>query len=433
MILKDIVSAARHKARWLVRHVRRLAVIAIGSAVLVIGLVLVALPMIPGGSLGTVVGLTILSTELGWARRLRRKALARLARVAPGRLKPFVGSLNGARVLSADAPKAVRRAADVLRQGGLVAFPTETVYGLGAIARDRRAVRAVFEAKGRPADNPLIVHIADNEMLGSVADEVPEQAQRLISTFWPGPLTLVLLRSPGLPAAVSAGLDTVAVRMPAHPVALQLIRLAGRPVAAPSANRSGRPSPTAAEHVLADLGDVVDVILDAGPTQVGVESTVLDVTGSIPLLLRPGAVSIEEIERVIGRVDQYEHRAGPARSPGLNHRHYAPSCDVQLVAPHRLIESLNAAHVSGRRVGVLCRNLNAPDGPALAYFRQVPGDEAEYARLLFASFRAAEQADVEVLLVETVEDRGLGRAVMDRLERAARRDQPARAIEEVAL
>lgn len=197
--------------------------------------------------------------------------------------------------------KAITRAADIIRRGGLVAFPTETVYGLGATATDAAAVRRIFQAKGRPADNPLIVHVSDYEQLNAVAASLPEGAAELVDRFWPGPLSLVLPRSGAIPDEVSAGLPTVAVRMPSHPVALRLIARAGVPIAAPSANRSGRPSPTMASHVLADLAGRIDAVIDGGPCPVGVESTVLDLTGAVPLILRPGAITAEAIAKCLGR------------------------------------------------------------------------------------------------------------------------------------
>lgn len=406
------------------RRLRRLTVIAVGFAVLLVGVVLAALPVIPGGIPGILLGLTILSTELDWARRLRNRLLATGGRFLRslfrrGREDRTAVSYPGKGTVLPATASAIGRAASVLRRGGLVAFPTETVYGLGAAAFEARAVARIFEAKGRPPDNPLIVHLSSLKMVEDVAQGVPDVARRLMDAFWPGPLTLVLRRSPELPSIISAGLDTVAVRVPAHPVALQLIRCTGQPIAAPSANRSGRPSPTSAEHVLRDLGDAVDLILDGGPTSVGVESTVVDLTGPVPVLLRPGGVPKEEIERLLGPILPYRPDGAPARSPGLKHRHYAPDCRLVLVAPSRWESALQEATQTGQRVGILCRSLAGPDGLSAAYFHRVPGGAAEYARALFAALREAEAAGVDLLLVETVEETGVGRAVMDRLRRAA--------------
>lgn len=415
-----------------VRQLRRLAVVAAGFTVLFVGLILAALPMIPGGFPGIVLGLTILSTELDWARRLRAKVL-RTARRAlpniswrgalkslPGRRNPFRGATSFRRAAVVEATsEGISRAADVLRRGGLVAFPTETVYGLGATVFNRRALARVYEVKGRPADNPLIVHVSSRIMLDRVVTDVPDTASRLMEAFWPGPLTLVLRRSRRIPSIVSAGLDTVAVRVPADPVALQLLRLTGQPIAAPSANRSGRPSPTTAEHVMRDLGAVVDLVIDGGPTPIGVESTVVDVTGAVPVLLRPGGISREEIERVTGTSLCSGQLTGPARSPGNRHQHYAPSCRVIPVHPGEWERVLQWVCEAGGRIGIVTRTTAEPLGEIIAYHRRITGDEAEYARHLFAAFREAEDAGVDTLLVETVQETGVGFAIMDRLRRAA--------------
>ncbi|MEO6196841.1 MAG: L-threonylcarbamoyladenylate synthase [Dehalococcoidia bacterium] len=313
----------------------------------------------------------------------------------------------------------ISMAADILRRGGLVAFPTETVYGLGAAVFNRHAVARIFEVKGRPADNPLIVHVSSRAMLDGVVRDVPDTAGHLMEAFWPGPLTLVLRRSRRVPSIVSAGLDTVAVRVPADPVALQLIRLTGQPIAAPSANRSGRPSPTTAEHVVRDLGSMVDLVIEGGPTQCGVESTVVDVTGAVPVLLRPGGISKEAIERVIGRSLSPAPASGPARSPGTKHQHYSPACRVIPVEPCGWAEALLRVRQAGGQIGVVARTTPELLRETVAYYRRIPGDETEYARHLFAAFREAEDAGVDVLLVETVQETGVGLAVMDRLRRAA--------------
>jgi len=238
-------------------------------------------------------------------------------------------------VLRVDAetpdPAVVEHAASVLRAGGTVAFPTETVYGVGATALDASAVRRVFEAKGRPPEDPLIVHLAAEDGVHLVARDVLAIAHTLVRRFWPGPLTLVLLRRPEVPAEVTAGLDTVAVRMPAHHVALAMIEAARAPVAAPSANRFGRASPTTAQHVLDDLEGRIDLVLDAGPTSVGLESTVLDLTREVPTILRPGGVAREEIERVVGMVEVSGSTAGPAPSPGMLESHYAVAPELVVV------------------------------------------------------------------------------------------------------
>jgi L-threonylcarbamoyladenylate synthase len=337
------------------------------------------------------------------------------------------------RIIRIDAsrpdPALIHEAADVLTAGGLVAFPTETVYGLGADALNAGAVDRVFEAKGRPADNPTIVHVSDPAALDDIVTVVPPTARMLIARLWPGPLTLVLPAAPSVPAVTRGGLPTVAVRMPSHPVALALIEAAARPVAAPSANRSGRPSPTTAQHVLADLGGAVDIILDAGPTPLGVESTVLDLTGGTPVLLRPGGVALETLESLLGYVAVAPPGVGSllARSPGTRYRHYAPHAKVVLVeAPVDRISVELAAAVQqlwdrGLRVGVMVTAEAAANVPPGAVVR-VMGPRSEPAAIatnLFAQLRELADAGLDAIVVEGIEERGLGRAVMDRLRRAA--------------
>lgn len=291
------------------------------------------------------------------------------------------------------------RAAGILRAGGLVAFPTETVYGLGANALDEAAVRRIYEAKGRPSTSPLIVHIADLEMLPRVAAEWPESAQKLGARFWPGPLTLILRKQPEVPALVTAGLDTIGVRMPAHPVALELIRLADVPVAAPSANRFMEISPTTAEHVRLGLGDRLDFILDAGPCEVGIESTVLSLAGGHRILLRPGMISQLQIEEAIGPIDLAPQPAcGAAHaSPGLHRRHYAPKTPLYL---------LNAGE-----------SLPAGRGKLLSF----SSEPASFAARLYSELHAADAEGWEWIAIRkppaTVEWAG----ILDRLTRASRR------------
>lgn len=336
-------------------------------------------------------------------------------------------------------PAAIARAAAIVRAGGLVAFPTETVYGLGANALDAAAVRRVFEAKGRPAEDPLIVHLAAAEDLDRVAGEVPGLARRLAEAFWPGPLTLVLPKRPAVPAEVTAGLPTVAVRVPAHPVALALIRAADVPVAAPSANRFGRASPTSAQHVLDDLEGRVDLVLDAGPTAVGVESTVLDLTRDPPTILRPGGVAREAIERVAGRVAVAElslRDPAGAPSPGLLASHYAVTPELIVVecptavattsALARIAELARAERERGRRVGVILAEEDPVDLPPEVEARRIGSAEdlAAVARGLFAAMRELEALGVDVILARTFGAQGLGLAIRDRLRRAATRLLP---------
>ena len=301
----------------------------------------------------------------------------------------------------------IARAVALLRAGGLVALPTETVYGLGAHALDEAAVRRVFAAKGRPPDNPLIVHVAAVEEALRVAERLTPLARRLAEQFWPGPLTLVLDARADVPAVTTGGLSTVAVRVPDHPVAAALLAEAALPVAAPSANRSGRPSPTTAAHVVADLGDAVDAVLDGGPCPIGVESTVVDARGAVPVVLREGSVTREELGAVAGS------GSALAASPGTRYRHYAPTCRVELAADGPARAGVLAA--AGERVGLVAPGA-APDG-VVSLAR--PAGAVELARVLYATLRAAEEAAVDVLVVEEVELDGVGRAVMDRLRRAA--------------
>jgi L-threonylcarbamoyladenylate synthase len=307
-------------------------------------------------------------------------------------------------------PHAIARAGAVLRRGGLVALPTETVYGLGANARDANAVRRIFEAKGRPADNPLIVHLATADQLGQVAATITPLAHALVTRFWPGPLTIVLDAAADLPAVTTGGLSTVAVRVPAHPVARAVIEAAGVPVAAPSANRSGRPSPTTADHVAADLGDRIDLLVDAGPTGLGLESTVVDARRSQPVIFREGALAREQlgVDAASLLVD--------APSPGTRYRHYAPTCAVEIVAPAHLEARAQALASEGLLVGVVApSNCRIGDAVPVAAFTDVD----DLARRLYSAFRAAEVADVDVLLCSAVPETGVGRAIMDRLRRAA--------------
>ena len=316
---------------------------------------------------------------------------------------------------------ALEEAAGLLAAGRLVAFPTETVYGLGADGLDGEAVARIFAAKGRPADNPLILHIAGVELLGQVARVVPAPAERLAAAFWPGPLTLVLPKARSVPRITTAGLDTVAVRVPAHPVALALLQAFGGPIAAPSANRSGRPSPTRAEHVAEDFGAEVAMVLDGGATTLGIESTVVDCTESPPVLLRLGALSREAIEAVVGPVTTAAAQELCARSPGLRHRHYAPRARVVIAAASELAQVVAAERASGERVAAIVRE--GEPGAAAAQVWRVPEDEAlrGYARELYAALRGLDAGGVGVIVAEAVPEEGLGRAIMDRLRRAAAR------------
>lgn len=315
------------------------------------------------------------------------------------------------------APEAVAEAARILRRGGLVAFPTETVYGLGADARDDRAVARVFEAKGRPRFNPLIVHVADAARAGEIV-ALDDRARALAARFWPGPLSLVLPRraAAGISALAAAGLDTLAVRAPAHPVALALLEAAGAPVAAPSANPAGGVSPTCAAHVADGLGKRVDAVLDGGPCAVGLESTVVDLSAGRPVLLRPGGVPAEALAELLGPLDAPAGgKGGKPRSPGRLESHYAPDLpvriDAETIRPGEALLSFGAHRLTGFAAE---RNLS----PA--------GDLREAAANLFAHLRALDRPDHAGIAAMPVPETGLGAAIMDRLRRAAAPRKAAR-------
>ncbi len=312
-------------------------------------------------------------------------------------------------------------AARLLIAGRPVAFPTETVYGLGAIAFDEHSVAAIFEAKERPADNPLIVHVSSTNQVLDVASDFPALAQELAERFWPGPLTLVLPRGPRIPDIVSAGLPTVAVRQPAHPVALGLIRAVGQPLAAPSANRSGHPSPTCAGHVHADLEGRIEAVVDGGACTVGVESTVLDLSGEEPRLLRPGGVSREELGQVLGFLPAGADDDRAAASPGMRHRHYRPRCEVVIYegAPPSVEASCGVLYL------VLDDHV-ARNPPGDAVFRRQVSSLDDYARALFTVLRDADEAGVKRLYLPWPRPEGLGLALRDRIARAAGATMPPR-------
>lgn len=311
------------------------------------------------------------------------------------------------------------RAAEILRGGGLVAFPTETVYGLGADAGNEAAVRRIFSAKQRPADHPLIVHLPDASHLPRWAAAVPETAARLAAAFWPGPLTLVLKRAAGVLDAVTGGQDTVGLRVPFHPLALDLLRAFGGGIAAPSANRFGRLSPTSAAHVRAELGDAVDLILDGGACEVGIESTIVDVSGALPRLLRPGGVGLDALAEVIGR-EILPAGADAPRAPGRLAAHYAPRTAMVLVDAGGLEEAVRSHLRSGRRVAVFARQPAPPLAGVIP--ARAPHSAAAYARVMYRALRELDETGADVLLVEQVPDEPAWLAVRDRLARAASRD-----------
>lgn len=327
--------------------------------------------------------------------------------------------------------EAIQKAGEILKQGGLIGFPTETVYGLGGNALDPKASEKIYAAKGRPSDNPLIVHIARWEDLDVVADEVPETARELISACWPGPLTCIFKRKPIVPLETTGGLDTVAVRFPSHPVAQRMILAGGGFIAAPSANTSGRPSPTTAQHVAEDLGERIDGILDSGMVDIGLESTIVDFTEGIPTILRPGFYTREMMEQVIGemRIDPGILGEDPAvrpKAPGMRYRHYAPKADLTIVqGPSEQViraisEMAGACMQQNRKVGIICTDETLeryPDCDKKSI--GLRKNEDSLARHLFAILRDFDADQVDVIFSESFDTPRLGQAIMNRLLKAA--------------
>ena len=326
----------------------------------------------------------------------------------------------------------LKEAAEILHRGGTVAFPTETVYGLGANALDAEAVAKIYIAKGRPSDNPLIVHIAEIEELEPLVDHIPEIAKKLMDAFWPGPLTLIFPKHENVPESVTAGLSTVAVRMPSHPIARKLIRQAQVPVAAPSANLSGKPSPTDGNHVVHDLNGRVDAIVCGPVSDVGLESTVLDVTGRVPIILRPGGVTREDIIRVVGvcevdlAIEEAMSKDLTPKSPGMKYTHYAPSADLYVyegqtakVVMH--IQKLKAQYeAEGLKVGIMTCDEHVSDyGNGFVRSLGSKLDPTVLASNLFAVLRSFDKDGVDIILSEGFSRDGIGHALMNRLLKAA--------------
>ena len=327
---------------------------------------------------------------------------------------------------------AMMHAGDVIRRGGLVAFPTETVYGLGGNGLNPHSSKAIYAAKGRPSDNPLILHIADRNELYSLVSDIPESAEKLMDAFWPGPMTLVFPKSDLVPMETTGGLDTVAIRMPNHSVALELIRAAGVPIAAPSANASGRPSPTRASHVWEDMEGRIEMILDGGEVGIGLESTIIDLTDGTPTILRPGYITQSMIENVIGHTEvdkasteeNSEHLR--PKAPGMKYRHYAPKAEMTLVSGEhvtvceKILELASEQEKCGNKVRVICTEETRPVFVGLdavsAGYRSHP---EMVAHNLFRLLREADLDEVDILLSETFEETELGSAVMNRLMKAA--------------
>lgn len=315
------------------------------------------------------------------------------------------------------------QAVDILNNGGVVAFPTETVYGLGALATDEAAVEKIFTAKGRPADNPLIVHIGDKNEVANYATYISEDAYKLMDTFWPGPLTLVFNRIPGsLAANVTPAVETVGIRMPNHPIALALLKALKGPLAAPSANRSGKPSPTEANHVFEDLDGIIPLIIDGGETGVGLESTVLDMTTVPPTILRPGGATKEMIEAVIGEVHSAENANHEApKSPGMKYKHYAPEAPLYVVEPDvgKIENIIQTLHAKAKKVVVI-----GPDDLDVQhadwYFGIGPSHDKEaMAGNLYKALRRCNVTDADIILAIETDLSGVGAAFMNRLEKAA--------------
>lgn len=327
----------------------------------------------------------------------------------------------------------IKYAAEIIRKGGLVAFPTETVYGLGADAFNEKAVKKIFKVKGRPPDNPLIVHIADIDDIKVLAKYVPLMAIKLAKNFWPGPLTIVLKKNKNVSDIVTAGSDSVAVRIPDNLIALSLIRESKVPLVAPSANKSGRPSPTSARDVSEDLGGLIDLILDGGRTKIGIESTVIDMTTDIPTILRPGGVTVEDISKIIGnvRVITVEVKekglstldAEPVKSPGLKYRHYSPKAQIIIVKGQkdkvkRKIKILTAEALKDKKkIGIITFTKGQKYKGCTVYF--AGSDAKTVAKRLFSILREMDRKKVDLIISESLEEKGLGLAVSERLKRAA--------------
>ncbi|MBP1909040.1 L-threonylcarbamoyladenylate synthase [Methanolobus bombayensis] len=323
-------------------------------------------------------------------------------------------------------------ASKILSQGGTVAFPTETVYGLGANALDEKAVLKIFEAKGRPADNPLIVHVASRDDCRSLVREIPEKASILMDEFWPGPLTIIMERSEIVPDVTTGGLDTVAIRIPENKIAIELIKRSGIPLAAPSANLSGKPSPTSADHVIEDLSGKIDAVVDAGEVIIGLESTVIDLTSDIPAILRPGKIIKEELEEYIGEVRiAYDDKVHPeseiVRSPGMKYTHYSPQAGVILVegehsaVVRKIKELLADLNMRDARVGLMLTEESAPFFLGFNSFSIGPREKPEHAaKYLFFGLRNLDSKNVDTIIVDgSFNSAGIGMAVFNRVRKAA--------------
>ncbi|NLK44842.1 MAG: threonylcarbamoyl-AMP synthase [Tissierellia bacterium] len=325
----------------------------------------------------------------------------------------------------------IEEAAQIIKKGGLVAFPTETVYGLGANGLDEKAVKKIFIAKGRPQDNPLILHVHSTDQVKELVEEIPPVAKLCMEKFWPGPLTIILKKSPKVPEVISAGLDTVAIRMPENNIALDLIKTSNTPIAAPSANTSGKPSPTSADHVIEDLMGKVDMIVDGGNTGIGLESTVLDLSTDIPMILRPGGITLEDLSKFIPNISidssiiKEDEKIVP-KSPGQKYRHYAPKAEMLLFSGQ--VDSIVEAIIvntekytrEGKRVGIICTDETKnfyKEGLIISMGSR--NNKESIAKNLFNILRTFDHLEVDIILAEGVDLSNLGIAIMNRMMKAA--------------
>ncbi len=335
---------------------------------------------------------------------------------------------------SVEFPEPIMQAGDIIKKGGLVAFPTETVYGLGGDALNPDSSRKIYAAKGRPSDNPLIVHIANFEALDKIVEEVNENARRLAEAFWPGPLTMILKKSSIVPHETTGGLDTVAIRMPLHKIARDFIEASGGYVAAPSANLSGKPSPTCAKYVIQDMDGRIDMILDGGDAGIGLESTIVDVSSDVPMLLRPGFITIEHLRDVLGEVDVDKtimdgNCTDRPKAPGMRYRHYAPKGSITIIQGDstKVVDYINEqalkANAEGKKVGIIAtdENLESYDKSSASSIKSIGSrsDESTIAHRLYTILREFDDEDIEVIYSESFDADGIGHAIMNRLLKAA--------------
>ena len=321
-------------------------------------------------------------------------------------------------------------AGELLKSGALVAFPTETVYGLGANALDEKAAAKIYAAKGRPSDNPLIIHIAEMDSLELITEEIPKAAYLLAEKFWPGPLTMVMKKSKVVPYGTTGGLDTVAVRMPSHPIALEMIRYGGGYIAAPSANTSGRPSPTLASHVAEDMDGIIPMILDGGAVGIGIESTIVDLTEEIPTILRPGFITKEMLEDVVGEVQIDKGLEAdaktPPKAPGMKYRHYAPKAELVIVegVADAVIEKINEMTKENEAKGIVTGVIGTEETVS-AYVAKIVksmgtrDDELSISSRLYGILREFDESDAQIIYSESFEEGAMGSAIMNRLLKAA--------------